>query len=108
MSNQGRSANGLLPVTQALTRAGSFQACSTSGLFSLYLTGLVDHVKVPLLQVPTFLFFRDGKNVGRHVGSSRADLIGHILQQQKNAGVDPPTTGQGPSQSRREKIVRRV
>lgn len=63
---------------------------------------------VALLQVPTFLFFRDGKNVGRHVGSSRADLIGHILQQQQNAGVAPPTTGQGPSQSRRQKIVRRV
>jgi len=61
-----------------------------------------------VVEVPTFLFFRDGKNVGRHVGSSRADLIGHILQQQQNAGVAPPTTGQGPSQSRRQKIVRRV
>lgn len=33
-----------------------------------------------ILEVPTFLFFKNGKEVGRHVGSSRGDLIGKILQ----------------------------
>ncbi|PSC71573.1 pollen-specific SF21-like [Micractinium conductrix] len=41
-------------------------------------------------QVPTFLFYRSGKAVGRHVGSSRADLIGQILSQQAAAGIKPP------------------
>lgn len=41
-------------------------------------------------QVPTFLFFRGGELVGRHVGSSRGDLIGQILSQQAAAGVQPP------------------
>jgi len=31
-------------------------------------------------QVPTFLFFRDGVEQGRHVGSSRGDLIGKCLE----------------------------
>jgi hypothetical protein len=43
-----------------------------------------------VLEVPTFLFFRDGKEVGRHVGSSRADLIGQILQIQQTLGIMPP------------------
>ena len=59
------------------------------------------------IQVPTFLFYRGGKATGRHVGSSRADLIGQILQQQNAYGVRPPTTGQG-VQTRRRKIERRV
>mgnify|MGYP001811081857 CR=1 FL=1 len=42
------------------------------------------------MQVPTFLFYRSGKAVGRHVGSSRADLIGQILSQQAAAGIKPP------------------
>ena len=58
-------------------------------------------------QVPTFLFYRGGKPTGRHVGSSRADLIGQILQQQNAHGVRPPVTGQG-TQSSRRKIERRV
>lgn len=33
-----------------------------------------------VLEVPTFLFFKNGKEVTRHVGSSRGDLIGKILQ----------------------------
>ncbi len=33
-------------------------------------------------QVPTFIFYRNGEEVGRHVGSSRGDLIGQILAQQ--------------------------
>lgn len=57
-------------------------------------------------EVPTFLFYRSGKPCGKHVGSSRADLIGQILQQQNSHGVRPPTTGgQG---ARRQPIVRRV
>lgn len=42
------------------------------------------------VQVPTFLFFRNGKEVGRHVGSSRGDLIGQILQLQAALGIAPP------------------
>jgi hypothetical protein len=42
------------------------------------------------VQVPTFIFYRGGKEVGRHVGSSRADLIGQILQQQAVLGITPP------------------
>lgn len=42
------------------------------------------------MQVPTFIFFRKGKEVGRHVGSSRGDLIGQILQQQNALGISPP------------------
>ncbi|KAL3140197.1 hypothetical protein ABBQ38_004473 [Trebouxia sp. C0009 RCD-2024] len=58
-------------------------------------------------EVPTFLFYRAGKSTGRHVGSSRADLIGQILQQQSAYGIRPPVTGQG-AQTRRRKIERRV
>jgi hypothetical protein len=42
------------------------------------------------VQVPTFIFYRGGKEVGRHVGGSRADLIGQILQQQNALGIAPP------------------
>ena len=40
--------------------------------------------------VPSFIFFRGGVEVGRHVGSSRGDLIGQILSIQSAAGVKPP------------------
>lgn len=40
--------------------------------------------------VPTFLFFRKGKEIDRLVSSSRADLIGHILQLQNSIGIPPP------------------
>ena len=43
-----------------------------------------------ITQVPTFLFYRGGEMVGRHVGSSRGDLIGKILAQQGAAGIAPP------------------
>ncbi|KXZ49120.1 hypothetical protein GPECTOR_23g5 [Gonium pectorale] len=43
-----------------------------------------------IVEVPTFIFFRSGKEVGRHVGSSRGDLIGQILQQQAAVGLSPP------------------
>lgn len=59
-------------------------------------------------EVPTFLFYRAGKPTGRHVGSSRADLIGQILQQQNAHGIRPPSSGGQGAQSRRKKIERRV
>ncbi len=62
---------------------------------------------VPRVQVPTFLFYRGGRMVGRHVGSSRADLIGQILQQQNAAGVAPPPPPATAARSRR-RIVRSV
>lgn len=53
-------------------------------------------------QVPTFLFFRGGKEIGRHVGSSRGDLIGQILAQQSAAGIPlPAPQGQGKVRRRR-------
>ena len=33
-----------------------------------------------IMEVPTFIFMRNGREVARHVGSSRGDLIGKILQ----------------------------
>ncbi|KAK9810349.1 hypothetical protein WJX72_009187 [[Myrmecia] bisecta] len=45
-------------------------------------------------EVPTFIFYRGGKEVGRHVGSSRGDLIGKILQQQQALGIAPPVPQQ--------------
>lgn len=33
-----------------------------------------------VVEVPTFIFMRNGREVARHVGSSRGDLIGKILQ----------------------------
>lgn len=46
--------------------------------------------ELKILEVPTFIFYRDSKEMGRHVGSSRGDLIGQILQQQASAGIQPP------------------
>lgn len=43
-----------------------------------------------VVEVPTFLFFKGGREVARHVGSSRGDLIGRILQVQADYGVQPP------------------
>lgn len=53
-----------------------------------------------ITQVPTFLFYRGGKQIGRHVGSSRGDLIGQILSMQNAAGIPPPQP-QGGRQRRR-------
>jgi thioredoxin-like negative regulator of GroEL len=47
-------------------------------------------LELNVIQVPTFVFYRGGKLVGRHVGSSRGDLIGQILTQQSAAGIQPP------------------
>jgi hypothetical protein len=35
-----------------------------------------------VIQVPTFLFIRDGKIDGRYVGSGKGELIGEILRYQ--------------------------
>lgn len=43
-----------------------------------------------VVEVPTFLFYRAGEEVGRHVGSSRGDLIGKILEMQGALGLPPP------------------
>lgn len=36
------------------------------------------------------MYRRGGRYAGRHVGSTRGDLIGQILQQQASAGIAPP------------------
>ncbi|KAI8464344.1 MAG: hypothetical protein J3K34DRAFT_440870 [Monoraphidium minutum] len=41
-------------------------------------------------EVPTFLFFKNGEEVARHVGTSRGDLIARILEVQQRYGVAPP------------------
>ncbi|KAL6758241.1 plastidic thioredoxin-like protein [Haematococcus lacustris] len=43
-----------------------------------------------IVEVPTFIFYRHGQEVGRHVGSSRADLIGKVLELQSAAGMAVP------------------
>lgn len=56
--------------------------------------------------MPTFLFYRNGQEVGRHVGSSRGDLIGQILAQQAKLGIQaPPPPGAG--QPREKRPMRR-
>ena len=40
--------------------------------------------------MPTILFYRGGKEVARHVGASRGDLMGQILKQQAAHGIKPP------------------
>ena len=54
-----------------------------------------------VIQVPTFLFYRNGQAVGRHVGSSRGDLIGQILAQQSAAGIAPPPPPPGSQKRQR-------
>jgi hypothetical protein len=39
---------------------------------------------------PAFLFFKNGREVARHVGSSRGDLVGKILEVQGAFGAAPP------------------
>ncbi|CAD7705085.1 unnamed protein product [Ostreobium quekettii] len=56
--------------------------------------------KLGIREVPTFLFFRRGKLVDKHVGSSRADLIGHILELQSIEGIPPPPPGGQASRGR--------
>ena len=52
--------------------------------------------------VPSFIFFRGGKEVGRHVGSSRGDLIGQILSVQAAAGLRPPPPPPPPPRAGRQ------
>ena len=35
-----------------------------------------------IVEVPTFLFYRNGESLGRYVGSAGGDLIGEILKRQ--------------------------
>jgi hypothetical protein len=86
----------VFPAVLALAR--SFQGGYASfarlmGDENAELSKLMAELKVT--QVPTFLFYRGGKPVGRHVGSSRGDLIGQILSQQSAAGVQAPSPSQG-------------
>jgi len=37
-------------------------------------------VEKNILEIPTFIFYRNGEEVDRFVGSSRGDLIGQILE----------------------------
>ncbi|KAK9822253.1 hypothetical protein WJX81_007291 [Elliptochloris bilobata] len=60
-----------------------------------------------VVEVPTFLFYREGRLVGRQVGASRADLIGQILAQQNAAGVAPPPPPKTAARPRR-KMMRSV
>jgi hypothetical protein len=60
----------LLPRHGLLCRLMGDENASTQGVLQAY----------NIMEVPTFLFFKNGKEVGRHVGSSRGDLIGKILQ----------------------------
>ncbi|KAI8476189.1 MAG: hypothetical protein J3K34DRAFT_382349 [Monoraphidium minutum] len=59
-----------------------------------------------VVEVPTFLFFKNGREVERHVGSSRGDLIGKIMEVQSRFGVAPPPPP--PGAAPRRQIQRRV
>lgn len=63
-------------------------------------------VELGIKEVPTFLFYRNGQEVGRHVGSSRGDLIGQILAQQAQIGIQPPAAP-GSSTPRERRPMRR-
>ena len=43
-----------------------------------------------ILEAPTFIIYRGGVEVGRHVGSSRGDLMGQILAAQGDLGLPLP------------------
>jgi hypothetical protein len=64
-----------------------------------------------VVEVPTFIFYRAGKEVARHVGSSRGDLMGRIMEVQAEAGVRPPPPPSAATKRRvpeRRVIKRRV
>jgi hypothetical protein len=48
-----------------------------------------------VLEAPTFIFYKDGVEVTRHVGSSRGDLMGKILEVQGAFGVPMPEPSGG-------------
>ncbi|GFR44452.1 hypothetical protein Agub_g5684 [Astrephomene gubernaculifera] len=80
----------VFPAVVALSR--SFKGFASFGRLlgdaSEETEGLLRELNI--VEVPTFVFFRAGKEVGRHVGSDRGDLIGQILQQQAAVGLSPP------------------
>lgn len=61
-----------------------------------------------VVEVPTFIFFRGGKEVARHVGSSRGDLMGRIMEVQAEAGVRPPPPPSAAAGVKRRVPERRV
>ncbi len=52
--------------------------------------------------------FRAGKEVGRHIGSSKGDLIGQILQQQSSFGISPPPPPVTAAPKARRGLVRKA
>jgi thioredoxin-like negative regulator of GroEL len=85
----------IFPAVLALARSfGGYAAFArVLGDESAELKALMGELGV--LEVPTFLFYRAGQPVGRHVGSSRGDLIGKILEQQAAAGIAAPAPAGG-------------
>lgn len=65
-------------------------------------------VQLGIVQVPTFIFYRAGKEVGRHIGSSKGDLIGQILQQQSSFGISPPPPPVTAAPKARKGLVRKA
>ncbi len=53
-----------------------------------------------ILEAPTFIFYKDGAEVTRHVGSSRGDLMGKILEVQGTLGVPLPQPAGGGARKR--------
>lgn len=43
-----------------------------------------------IIEVPTFIFYKNGREIHRHVGSSRGDLIGQLLAQLEKNNIKPP------------------
>lgn len=46
--------------------------------------------RLRLLEAPTFIVYRDGKEIDRSVSSNRGDLIGHLLGVAVQNGIRPP------------------
>lgn len=59
-----------------------------------------------LRDVPTFLYYKQGKEVSRHASSSRGDLIGDILAVQGMLGLPPPPPPPPSSQNQRSRRVK--
>ena len=43
-----------------------------------------------ILEVPTFVMYKNNKEISRDVSSHRGDLIGHVLQTAMKLGIEPP------------------
>lgn len=81
----------LYPALAALAK--SFQGCvamsrvigdSTSELLDLM------HEDLRVVEAPTCIFYREGREISRLVSSNKADMVGHILMHLSNMGVQPP------------------